>query len=145
MDEVTDEPLYRDRVCGIDIGKAGMAATIRVPSDMDRSRRMSETREFGTAKRDVLALADWLRAWQVSAVVMEATGDYWKPVFYRLEAEGFECVLADARQVKNLPGRPKRDTSDSRWLAACFERGSVTSCFVATSVSDGLCTRSLSR
>jgi transposase len=53
-------------------------------------------------------------------------------VFDRLEAEGFECVLADARQVKNLPGRPKRDPSDSRWLAACFERGSVTSCFVAT-------------
>jgi transposase len=59
------------------------------------------------------------------------TGDYWKPVFYRLEAEGFDCVLADARQVKNLPGRPKRDPSDSRWLAACFERGAVTSCFVA--------------
>jgi transposase len=53
-------------------------------------------------------------------------------VFYRLEAEGFECVLADARQVKNLPGRPKRDASDSRWLAVCFERGAVTSCFVAT-------------
>ena len=63
---------------------------------------------------------------------MEATGDYWKPVFYRLEAEGFECVLADAKQVKNLPGRPRRDPSDSRWLAACFERGAVTSCFVAT-------------
>jgi len=43
-----------------------------------------------------------------------------------------ECVLADARQVKNLPGRPKRDASDSRWLAACFERGAVTGCFVAT-------------
>jgi transposase len=41
-------------------------------------------------------------------------------------------VLADAKQVKNLPGRPKRDPSDSRWLAACFERGAVTSCFVAT-------------
>jgi transposase len=40
-------------------------------------------------------------------------------------------VLADARQVKNLPGRPKRDPADSRWLAACFERGAVTSCFVA--------------
>jgi transposase len=130
--EVTDEPLYRDRVCGIDIGKAGMAATIRVPSDKDPARRMSETREFGTTKREVQALADWLRCWQVPAVVMEATSDYWKPVFYRLEAEGFECVLADARQVKNLPGRPKRDPSDSRWLAACFERGSVTSCFVAT-------------
>ena len=63
---------------------------------------------------------------------MEATGDYWKGPFYRLEAEGFECVLADAKQVKNLPGRPKRDPADSRWLAACFERGAVTSCFVAT-------------
>ena len=130
MEEVTDEPLYRDRVCGIDIGKAGMAATIRVPSDENPARRASETREFATTKRGVLALADWLRAWQVPAVVMEATSEYWKPVFYRLEAEGFECVLADAKQVKNLPGRPKRDPSDSRWLAACFERGAVRSCFV---------------
>jgi len=132
VEEVTDEPLYRDRVCGIDIGKARMAVTIRVPSDKDPARRMAETREFGTTRREVLALADWLRCWQVRAVVMEATGDYWKPVFYRLEAEGLECVLADAKQVKNLPGRPKRDPSDSRWLAQCFERGAVTSCFVAT-------------
>src|SRR6516162_1512460 len=132
VEEVTDEPLYRDRVCGIDIGKAGLAATIRVPSDRDPARRMQETRGFGTTRREVLALADWLRCWQVPAVVMEATGDYWKGPFYRLEAEGFECVLADAKQVKNLPGRPKRDPADSRWLAACFERGSVSACFVAT-------------
>jgi transposase len=132
VDEVTDEPLYRDRVCGIDIGKAGMVATIRVPSETDPARRAAETRRFGTTRREVLALADWLRCWGVPAVVMEATGDYWKGPFYRLEAEGFECVLADARQIKNLPGRPKRDPADSRWLAACFERGAVTSCFVAT-------------
>jgi transposase len=132
VEEVTDEPLYRDRVCGIDIGKAGMAATIRVPSEKNPARRASETREFATTKRGVLELADWMRCWQVPAVVMEATSDYWKPVLFRLEAEGFECVLADARQVKNLPGRPKRDTTDSQWLACCFERGSVFPCFVAT-------------
>ena len=132
MEEITDEPLYRERVCGIDIGKAGLVATIRVPSDANPARRAAETRSFGTTKKEVLALADWLRCWQVPAVVMEATGDYWKGPFYRLEAEGFECVLADARQVKNLPGRPKRDPADSRWLAACFERGAVTACFVAT-------------
>ena len=119
MEEVTDEPLYRDRVCGIDIGKAGLVATIRVPSDRDPARRAAETRSFGTTRREVLALADWLRSWQVPAVVMEATSDYWKGPFYRLEAEGLECVLADAKQVKNLPGRPKRDPADSRWLAAC--------------------------
>jgi len=131
VDEVTDEPLYRDRVCGTGIGKAGMAATIRVPSDRDPARRAQETRSFGTTKREVLALADWLRCWQVPAVVMEATSDYWKGPFYRLEAEGFECVLADAKQVRRLPGRPKHDPGDSRWLAACFERGAVTPCFVA--------------
>ena len=80
----------------------------------------------------MLALADWLRCWQVPAVVMEATGDYWKGPSCRLEAEGFECVLADAKQARNLPGRPKRDPSDSRWLAACSGRGAVTACFVAT-------------
>ena len=47
MEEVTDEPLYRDRVCGIDIGKAGLVATIRVPSDRNPARRMQETRSFG--------------------------------------------------------------------------------------------------
>jgi hypothetical protein len=60
-------------VCGIDIGKAQMLATIRVPPDEGRSRRMQETRTFGTTRRDVLALADWLRSWPVPAVVMEAT------------------------------------------------------------------------
>ena len=79
----------------------------------------------------MLALADWLRSWQVPAVVMEATSDYWKGPSCRLEAEGFECVLADAKQVKHLPGRPKRDPADSRWLAACFERGAIRPCFVA--------------
>jgi len=132
VQEVTGEPLYRDRVCGIDIGKAELYATIRVPSDKNPARRASETRRFATTRRGVVALADWLRCWQVPAVVMEATSTYWMGPFFRLEAEGFECVLADAKQVKNLPGRPKRDPSDSGWLAQCFERGAVRPCFVAT-------------
>ena len=53
-------------------------------------------------------------------------------MYYRLEAEGFELVLADPRQVKNLPGRPERDPPDSRWIAQCFERGAIRGCFVAT-------------
>jgi transposase len=96
-------------VCGIGVGKAGMAATIGVPSDRDPARRAPETGSFGTTRPEVLALAGWLRCWQVPAVVMEATGDYWKGPLYRLEAEGFECVLADAKRVKHLPGRPRHD------------------------------------
>ena len=63
VDEVMDEPLYRDRVCGIYIGKAGMAATIRVPSGKDPARRAQETRTSGTTRRGVLGLADWLGCW----------------------------------------------------------------------------------
>ena len=59
MEEVTDEPLYRDRVCGIDIGKAQMVATIRVPSDRDPARRMQETRSFGTTKRGGRRCPQW--------------------------------------------------------------------------------------
>lgn len=132
VDEVNDEPLYRERVCGIDIGKAGMEACIRVPSRPGSTRRAQEIRSFATTKKGVLALVDWLRSWGVREVVMECTGDYWKGPFYRLEAEGFDCVLADAKQVKHLPGRPKNDKADSRWLAVCFERGAITPCFVAT-------------
>jgi transposase len=135
MQDVQDEPLFAERVAGLDIAKAEVEVTIRVPSDTTAGRRQQETRTFGTTRAELESLGDWLRCWGVTKIGMEATGitlDYWKGPFYRLEAEGFDCVLADAKQVKHLPGRPKHDPGDSRWLAACFERGAVTACFVAT-------------
>ena len=73
MQEVEDEPLFCERAAGIDIGKAEVMVTIRVPSEARKGGRQQETRKFGTTRRDLLALADWLRSWQVPAVVMEAT------------------------------------------------------------------------
>jgi transposase len=61
---------------------------------------------------------------------MEATSDYWKPVFFLLEREGFDCTLYQASQVKALPGRPKTDKLDSVWLAKVTERGSLAGSFV---------------
>ena len=81
----------------------------------------------------MLALADWLRSWQVPAVVMEATGDYWKPVFFRLEAEGFDCVLCRRHsRSRTCPGGRSGTRRTPAWLAKCFERGALTACFVAT-------------
>ena len=67
-----------------------------------------------------LNMAVWFRQWEVSRVVMESTGDYWKGVYYLLEAEGFECLLVDA-DVKNTPGRAKTDKLDAVWLAKVAE------------------------
>jgi len=130
VQEVEDEPLFAERVAGIDIAKASVMVTIRVPSDSRRGRRQQETREFRATRADLLALADWLRCWQVTKIGMEATGDYWKPVFFLLEREGFDCVLYHASQVKALPGRPKTDPLDSGWLARITERGSLPGSFV---------------
>jgi transposase len=84
---------------------------------------VQEVREYTTVTPALLALADWLRCQQVQVVAMEATSGYWKPVFYLLEAEGFQCWLLNARHVKNVPGRPKTDKLDAVWLAKVVERG----------------------
>jgi transposase len=114
-------------------GQGAGRAIARVEAAIAEKATVRE-REIGLLK-SVPGFGD-ATAWACTAEIGPApcqwSSGHGKPVFYRLEAEGLECVLADARQVKNLPGRPKRDPSDSRWLAACFEHGSVTSCFVAT-------------
>ena len=138
MQEVEDEPLFAERVAGIDIAKAEVMVTIRVPSDSGSGRRQQETRAFRAVRTDLLALADWLRCWQVTRVGMEATSDYWKPVYFLLEREGFDCQLYHAGQVKALPGRPKTDKLDSVWLAKITERGSLASSFVPPEEIRGL-------
>ena len=130
MQDVEDEPLFTERVAGLDIAKAEVEVTIRVPSDTRSGRRQQETRTFGTTRRELLALADWLRCWGVTKIGMEATGDYWKSPFFLLESQGFDCDLYNAAQVKALPGRPKTDRADSIWLAKIVERGMISSSFV---------------
>ena len=130
MQDVQDEPLFVQRVAGLDIAKAEVEVAIRVPSDSSAGRRQQETRTFGATRKELLALADWLRCWGVAKVGMEATGDYWKPVFFVLESRGFDCELYNAAQVKALPGRPKTDRADSIWIAKIVERGMIASSFV---------------
>jgi transposase len=81
-------------------------------------------RTWASTTNAILRLREHLIAERVSLVVMEATGDYWKPFYYLLEEAGFEVMLVNARQVKNLPGR-KSDVSDAAWLAQLGAHGLV--------------------
>ena len=135
MEEAEDEPLFCERAAGIDIGKRAIMVTVRVPSERRQGGRRQETREFGTTRRQLLALAGWLRSWGVERAGMEGTSDYWKPAFFTLEREGIDCVLYQASQVKALPGRPKTDRQDSAWLAKVTERGSRSPAMIAFSMS----------
>jgi transposase len=86
-------------------------------------------RTFQTFTSGLEALAGWLAGERVTQVVMEATGQYWKPIWYVLEERGFELLLVNARHVKILPGR-KTDVCDAAWLAELLEHGLLRGSFV---------------
>jgi transposase len=119
-----------ERVAALDIGKAELVACVRVPNPDRPGRRAQEISTYSTMTRSLLGLADRLRELGVTRVVMEATSDYWKPVFYLLEARGLDPWLVNAKDVKHLPGRPKTDRLDAVWLAKVAERQMLRPSFV---------------
>jgi transposase len=78
--------------------------------------------------RNIMELRDYLVAEEVTLVVMEATGDYWKPFYYLLDPV-LNVMLVNARHARNLPGR-KTDVSDAQWLAELGAHGLVRASFV---------------
>ena len=119
-----------ERVAALDIGKAELVACVRVPNPDKPGRRAQEITTYSTRTRSLLGLADRLRERGVTRVVMEATSDYWKPVFYLLEARGLDPWPVNATDVKHLPGRPKTDRLDAVWLAKVTERQMLRPSFV---------------
>ncbi len=116
-----------ERCAGLDVGKDEVVVCARGPAP--GGRRRQEIRTYRTFTAELEAMAGWLAAEGVTEVVMEATGQYWKPVWYVLEGRGFELLLVNARHVKILPGR-KTDVADAAWLAELLEHGLLRSSFV---------------
>jgi transposase len=107
---------------GIDVGATHHV--VAVAPDRDPS----PVRTFCTFSGDLHALADWLHAVGITTVAMESTGVYWIPVFEILEARGFEVVLVNARDVKQVPGR-KTDVNDAQWLQQLHQYGLLRGSF----------------
>jgi transposase len=78
-------------------------------------------RTFRTFSGDLHRLAQWLKEVGITTITMESTGMYWVPVFEILGAHGFEVLLVNARDVKNVPGR-KTDINDAQWLQQLHQR-----------------------
>jgi transposase len=130
VEDITEETAELvARVAALDIGKAELTACVRVPHEDKPGRRRQEVRTFATVTRSLLELRDWLTCQGVTLCVMEATSAYWKPPFYLLE-DAIECWVVNARDVKNVPGRPKTDKLDAIWLAKLAERGMLRPSFV---------------
>lgn len=115
-----------ERPSALDVHKEQVTACVRVPGEGGSSEQ--HVAEFPTTVAGLLTLRDWLAAFGVEQVVMEATGVYWKPVWAILEDE-FECLLVNARHVKQVPGR-KTDVKDAEWLCQLAEAGLLRASFV---------------
>ena len=119
------EVIY-ERCAGLDVHKKSVTACRIIPAV--RGGWQKERRRFGTMTDELLKLSDWLREAQVTAVAMESTGVYWKPVFNILESE-FEVILVNARHIKYVPGR-KSDISDAQWIGELLQHGLLKASYI---------------
>ncbi len=117
----------RDKVAGLDVHRDTVVACTRIV-EPDRTVT-TEKSSFSTMANGLAELAAWLTERGVATVAMEATGVYWKPVYYELEDLFDEVWLCNAAHVKNVPGR-KTDLSDAAWLADVAAHGMVRPSFV---------------
>ena len=115
-----------DRVAGLDVHRDQVTVSVRTPGPRGGVR--TEKARFDTTTGGLAALAGWLAGREVTLAAMEATGVYWKPVYYALE-DRFLVWLCNAYHVKNVPGR-KTDMSDAEWLADVAAHGIVRPSFV---------------
>ncbi|HEY2503637.1 MAG TPA: IS110 family transposase [Mycobacterium sp.] len=125
-----DHELVIERVCAIDVAKASGSVCVRRPDETRAGRRVSRVWRVPATTRAVINLAAQLLAEGIEKITVESTSDYWRIWFYVLEAAGLDVQLVNARDVKNLPGRPKTDKLDSVWLAKLTEKGLLRPSFV---------------
>jgi transposase len=120
-----------ERCAGLDVHRDSVVATVRLPGNgKSRRRREQQTRSFGTTIGQLETLADWLEGFGVTLVGMEATGVYWKPVFWCWSgASSAGSSTLNAQHLHNVPGR-KSDVIDSAWCCQLLEHGLVRPSFV---------------
>lgn len=120
LDDLTD---VHDCCAGIDVHKQSVTVCISMGGGQ------GELRQYQTTTGALRELKQWLRQCSVTQVVMESTGIYWQPVWQILEDDSYQLLLANARQVRNMPGR-KTDGEDAVWLATLLRKGLVRGSFI---------------
>ena len=115
------EKVY-DICCGIDVHKKLMVACLK-------SGSKQEIRQTGATTRELLELADWLKANDCQMVAMESTGSYWKPLYNILEMSEIPAMVVNAQHMKAVPGR-KTDVTDAEWIADLVKHGLLRASYI---------------
>ena len=126
-------PILNPHAAGIDIHADQHWVAVppgSTPDDPNQSHDFPpEVRKFGACTPDLEAIADWLKRCGVTSVAMESTGVYWIPLFELLEQRGFQVLLVDPRQTRQVTGRPKSDRLDCQWIRRLHSCGLLAASF----------------
>ncbi len=123
-----EHELVIERVAAVDVAKASGKVCVRLPGKS--GRRFSKVWDVPARTGAITELGEQLIGQCVEKVTVESTSDYWRIWYYLLEAAGLSVQLVNARDVKNVPGRPKTDKLDAVWLAKLTEKGLLRPSFV---------------
>ena len=123
-----EHELVVERAAAIDVAKAAGKVCVRLPGKA--GRRFSRVWDVSARTGAITELAEQLVQLGIEKVTVESTSDYWRIWYYLLEDRGLDVQLVNARDVKNVPGRPKTDKLDAIWLAKLTEKGLLRPSFV---------------
>jgi transposase len=123
-----EHELVMERAAAVDVAKAAGKVCVRLSGKS--GRRFSRVWDVPARTGAITELAEQLMKLGIEKVTVESTSDYWRIWYYLLEASGLDVQLVNARDVKNVPGRPKTDKLDAVWLAKLTEKGLLRPSFV---------------
>lgn len=105
---------------GIDVGSRSHYASV--------GQQPEEIREFGVYTKDHQSMIVWFQQNKITTIAMESTGSYWQTLFSALQLAGFEVILVNGKQIKNVKG--KTDVKDCQWIQRLHALGLLTGSFL---------------
>lgn len=119
--------IVNTNAAGIDIGSRSHWVAI--------GQDAQSVREFGVYSEDIHELCEWLSQNNITNIAMESTGTYWQILFSSLVSKGFDVILVNGKQTKNIKGK-KTDIKDCQWIQKLHSLGLLSSSFLPDSTTD---------
>lgn len=126
MTEKITMDVIHPKAAGIDVGSKSHFISI--------GQGENQVREFGVYTDDHNQAIQWLKETGITTVAMESTGSYWQTLFTALQIAGFEVLLVNGRDVKNLKGK-KTDVLDCQWIQRLHSLGLLRGSFLSNEFS----------
>lgn len=120
MKEKITMDVMNPHAAGIDVGSKSHYVAV--------GQQENDVKEFGVYTQDHEQLIEHLHKRKITSIAMESTGSYWQTLFAALQGAGFEVLLANGRQIKNMKG--KTDVKDCMWIQKLHSMGLLTGSFL---------------